>query len=98
MYGSYNDSLKFVEGGSNECSGPSSWDEGLGFVDFPINGGKSDLSRNAPRQERWKMEMEIQSRSGSREPRDGIPKKIEFLTDEDDDDEMAEWFEGGKSK
>ncbi|XP_051149022.1 uncharacterized protein LOC127263826 isoform X2 [Andrographis paniculata] len=77
-------------------------DQDMGFVDFPMARGKSELSRNLERQQQWRMEMEKKSRTARREADDSrMPGRIEFLAtgdndDDEDDDEISEWFEGGK--
>ncbi|KAG8382712.1 hypothetical protein BUALT_Bualt05G0105900 [Buddleja alternifolia] len=101
-----NDSLKFVENEIEDHSSLSSWNEERGFMDFPIIGGKSDLSRDVQKQELWKMEMSNKNSTGvcAREDtgkynNSNFHKKREYLAfgdDDDDDDEMAEWFEGRK--
>lgn len=89
------DELKFVESQHNS----SSFDDVSGFIDFPVIGGKSDLSQNVQRQDRWRREMAEQNRSASKakENADLFKSSIiragrEFLQSNEDDDEMAEWF------
>ncbi|KAK4423396.1 hypothetical protein Salat_1922400 [Sesamum alatum] len=90
-----NNSLEFVESGSQGHSGSSSSNQVPGFMDFPVVGGKSDLSRNVQMQESWKMEMAHKSRTGINAKVGPSRYKSEFLAS-GDDDEMAEWFGGGK--
>lgn len=87
----------FVEDSADyACS--SSWNEDSGFVDFPIAGGKSDLSQNAQRRERWKLQMVERSKSTIRSsPKADKSSSVDFLRRLDfpespDDEEIAEWF------
>ncbi|KAK4400087.1 hypothetical protein Sango_1114800 [Sesamum angolense] len=90
-----NNSLEFVESGSRGHSGSSSWNQVPGFMDFPVVGGKSDLSRNVQMQESWKKEMAHTKRTAVNAKEGTGRYKSEFLAS-GDDDEMAEWFGGGK--
>ncbi|XP_060178990.1 zinc finger protein VAR3, chloroplastic-like [Lycium barbarum] len=64
-----------------------------GFVDFPVLGGNSELSRDAKKQERWKREMSAREREKADELQSSfIPDSGRYTGDE----EMAEWF-GHKS-
>lgn len=69
-----------------------------GFVDFPLLGGKSDLSQNVLKQERWKKDMAEQRRSAAKAKEDADVFKSSFTRDSgeflqvDDGEEMAEWF------
>ncbi|KAA8529008.1 hypothetical protein F0562_033504 [Nyssa sinensis] len=56
---------RFVEDESRDHDGSNLGNGVPGFEDFPIAGGKSELSRNAQKQERWKMEMAERSRKAS---------------------------------
>ncbi|XP_059649698.1 zinc finger protein VAR3, chloroplastic-like [Cornus florida] len=91
------DMWRFVEDESEENDGSNSWNEIPGPVDFPIIGGKSDLSRNMQKQESWKMEMAERSGKAARarvnahEFKSAITQSAEFL-ESTDDEEMAEWF------
>ncbi|KAK7849046.1 zinc finger protein var3 [Quercus suber] len=76
---------RFVEDNSGVYDGSSSWNEDSGFVNFPIAGGKSDLSQNAQRREKWKSEMLERSKSTVRtrpeldEVRSyGFPRMLDF--------------------
>ncbi|KAH6790398.1 hypothetical protein C2S51_005404 [Perilla frutescens var. frutescens] len=95
------DSLKFVESESGDQIGSSSWNQAPGFKDFPVLGGKSDLSRDVQKQDSWKMGMAAKSRTKSREREDSGRHKsyIRRGTSEcpasGDDDDMAEWFGKG---
>ena len=89
---------RFVQDNSEDYARSSSWNEDSGFVDFPITGGKSDLSQNAQRRESWKLEM-LERSKGTTIPRPEddefrstcFPRSLEFL-ESTDDEEMAEWF------
>ncbi|CAK9170413.1 unnamed protein product [Ilex paraguariensis] len=89
---------KFVEDEAEDTGCSKSLNEVPGFVDFPIAGGKSKLSQNVQKQERWKTEMAERSRSSgkARENVDEfksafMQKSCKFL-ESTDDEEMAEWF------
>ncbi|EPS65303.1 hypothetical protein M569_09476, partial [Genlisea aurea] len=70
-------SIRFVEE-------PSS-----GFMDFPVAGGKSDVSLDAKKQELWKEQM-----AGRNEDEDdGSRHNYPIFLENDDNDGMAEWFE-----
>lgn len=90
---------RFVED-SDDYARPSSWDE----VDFPIAGGKSDLSQNEQRRERWKLEMQERSKGTIRaRPKDDEFRSAHFPRTRDfpestDDDEMADWFGHGNTE
>ncbi|RVX12425.1 hypothetical protein CK203_011500 [Vitis vinifera] len=57
---------RFVEDESKDIDGSKSWDGISGFVDFPIAGGKSELSQNSSKRSKWKAEMLEKSRPHSR--------------------------------
>lgn len=88
---------------SNDYACSSSCNDDSGFVDFPISGGKSDLSQDKQRRERWKLEM-LQRRKGTiaASPEDdelrsaSYPRKLDF-PESTDDEGMAEWFGRGKT-
>lgn len=68
------------------------------FVDFPIAGGKSELSRNPKSREKWKLEILERKRgtaSTTRENDDSSAtfsqRRSDFLESTDDED-MAGWF------
>ncbi|KAL2545876.1 Ran BP2/NZF zinc finger-like superfamily protein [Forsythia ovata] len=50
-------SWKFVESDGKDHTASHSWNQFPGCIDFPVVGGKSDLSRNVQKQERWKTEI-----------------------------------------
>lgn len=97
------DSLKFVKSESEDI-GSSSWDQAPGFKDFPVLGGKSDLSRDVQKHNLWKMDMAARSRTKSHEMEDsnrhnsyGRRATSEYPASGDDDD-MAEWFGKGQGR
>lgn len=84
--------LNFVE-----KRGQHNWhssDGNSGFIDFPVLGGKSDLSRDAQRQEKWRLE----NRSVAKAKENADLFKSSFIRTDDEhfesaqDEEMAEWF------
>ncbi|KAL3501963.1 hypothetical protein ACH5RR_036412 [Cinchona calisaya] len=90
------DEYKFVEAEGPQRS--NSFNEVAGFIDFPLLGGKSELSQNVQKQQRWRKEMAEQSRNTAKakENADIFKSSIsqasrEFLQS-NDDAEMAEWF------
>ncbi|KAF4355443.1 uncharacterized protein LOC115714361 [Cannabis sativa] len=94
---------RFVEEENEECTHPKSKNEASGFVDFPIAGGKTDLSQNAEKRERWKSEMLERSKGTFKATEDDgdelrparLQRRSEFAYSADDE-EMAEWFGPGK--
>ncbi|CAI9096765.1 OLC1v1032977C1 [Oldenlandia corymbosa var. corymbosa] len=85
------DEFKFVETKGQDSS--SSLDGAAGFIDFPVLGGKSELSQNA---ERWRMEMTEQNKGDAKAKRNADIFKSSFTEASCDlfqhDEEMAEWF------
>ncbi|GAA0171058.1 hypothetical protein LIER_25184 [Lithospermum erythrorhizon] len=76
----------------------NSWNQIPAFEDFPILGGKSHLSRDVQRQERWKREMEL-SRKNAKKDRENAENFKRSILNKDvdpfhcsDDEEMADWF------
>ncbi|KDP38108.1 hypothetical protein JCGZ_04751 [Jatropha curcas] len=71
------------------------------FVNFPIVGGKSSLSQNAEKRERWKIEMLEKNKTSTRtnesdeEFRFTDTQRCKYLEATDDED-MSEWFGNGK--
>ncbi|XP_057960671.1 uncharacterized protein LOC131152812 isoform X2 [Malania oleifera] len=95
------DFWRFVENESEDHHGSHPNHEILGFVDFPITGGKSELSRSVEKRERWKIEMAARSRHSSKTTENvdkpvNLQRRLDFLKSTDDD-EMAEWFGAGKA-
>ncbi|XP_041013313.1 zinc finger protein VAR3, chloroplastic-like [Juglans microcarpa x Juglans regia] len=94
---------RFVDD-SNDSACSSACNDDSGFLDFPISGGKSDLSQDEQRRERWKLEM-LQRRKGTitASPEDdefrsaNFPRKLDF-PESTDDEELAEWFGHGKTE
>lgn len=72
------------------------------FLDsFPIVGGRTAVSQEPFEREKWKEEMsrgkglpreatEESNRSSVR-----VPRSMEMLESDDDDDEISSWFSGG---
>ncbi|KAL2518753.1 RNA-binding Ran Zn-finger protein [Abeliophyllum distichum] len=94
-------SWKFVKSDGKDHTASNSWNQLPGCIDFPVVGGKSDLSRNVQKQERWKMEMAVKNRIASRARENAvefnsIQGKNEFF--ESNHDEMADWFGHGKEQ
>ncbi|KAL9352644.1 hypothetical protein Peur_055324 [Populus x canadensis] len=98
------DVWRFVEEEREDNHSISS-NEGVRFVDFPIAGGKSSLSQNAQKRERWKLEMLERSKGGVHVEEDekefeyaNTQRRFKYLESTDDED-MAEWFgHGGKKE
>lgn len=94
---------RFVDD-SNDYACSSACSDDSGFLDFPISGGKSDLSQDEQTRERWKLEM-LQRRKGTitASPEDdefrsaNFPRKLDF-PESTDDEELAEWFGHGKTE
>ncbi|CAN8235703.1 unnamed protein product [Cochlearia groenlandica] len=72
-----------------------------GFMRFPVEGGRSNVSRSVEKREQWKLEMMTQRmRSNVHQKRKDDYKtessyerrKIEFLGNFTDDGEMDDWF------
>lgn len=95
------DSLKFVESEGEDQIGSSSWNQAPGFKDFPVVGGKSDLSRDVQKHDSWKKETAAKTRTVSRERKDSgrhnsyIFRGTGNYPASGDDDDMAEWFGKG---
>lgn len=89
---------RFVEDESKDIDGSKSWDGISGFVDFPIAGGKSELSQNSSKRSKWKAEMLEKSRPHSRggESRSASLQRRPEFVECSSDEEMAEWFGHGK--
>ncbi|KAF8040126.1 hypothetical protein BT93_B2374 [Corymbia citriodora subsp. variegata] len=96
---------RFVDEGNGVTEKPkltNSLDEASGFLDFPIAGGTSDVSRDTEKREMWKLKMLERSRMTAEqkenpdEPRSSrIYRKSE--SPDFEDEEMAEWFGSGKN-
>ncbi|XP_002525990.2 zinc finger protein VAR3, chloroplastic isoform X1 [Ricinus communis] len=87
---------RFVEG---EIEGNDSnlWDKDSRFLDFPIVGGKSSLSQNEQKRERWKIEM-LENSKAAKRTRDSdevryndTQRTFKYLETTDDED-IADWF------
>ncbi|XP_015895383.3 zinc finger protein VAR3, chloroplastic [Ziziphus jujuba] len=95
------DVWRFVEDEKEECADSNSGNGASGFVDFPIAGGKSNLSQNADKKERWKLEMLERSKGtfkAKNEDEFGSVRIYRSLEPPDltDDEDMAGWFGHGK--
>ncbi|KAK6921618.1 Zinc finger, RanBP2-type [Dillenia turbinata] len=95
------DRWNFVEDANKDCENENS--KILSFIDFPIAGGRSELSKDAQKRGAWKLEMSQRtSNSVVRETAGDfqsvfLQRKLELL-DLTDDEEMAEWFGAGKKE
>ncbi|MCE3051662.1 hypothetical protein HAX54_050468 [Datura stramonium] len=68
-----------------------------GFVDFPVLGGNSELSRDAKKQERWKKKMTAKSTITAKERENTVDLKSSFICyskcfQNTGNEEMDEWF------
>ncbi|XP_057777542.1 uncharacterized protein LOC130996056 [Salvia miltiorrhiza] len=97
------DSIIFVKSENEDQIGSRSWNQAPGFKDFPVAGGKSELSRDVQKHDSWKREMAAKSRIVIHEREDsGRHKSYIFRGRREypasgDDDDMAEWFGKGLS-
>lgn len=88
---------RFVEEESEDDNQSDSWDEDSGFVDFPIAGGKSALSRNPHGTEKWKLKISERNRSTVRtretdESSSANSQKKSDFVESTDDEEVTGWF------
>ncbi|CAN0903341.1 Zinc finger protein VAR3, chloroplastic [Linum grandiflorum] len=84
-------SWRFVEEGRDA-------DDGSGFMNFPIAGGKSNLSQDPTAWEEWKLQMLERSKVGSSEEygNDDRERGPGWLNiGDDDEEEVATWFGNG---
>lgn len=108
--GCHNKSYEFVKNDDQDQSSLSSRNEVLGFMDFPVVGGKSDMSRDIRKQELWRMKEVNKIGDTFRAAGDDIDRftvfnsyifhgRSEYLESGDDDNEdgMAAWFGGGRT-
>ncbi|KAL1216462.1 Zinc finger protein VAR3 [Cardamine amara subsp. amara] len=75
-----------------------------GFMRFPVEGGRSNVSRNAEKREQWKLEMTQRIRNNGYEKKKDDDKedetesrfydrrRMELLGNYSDDGEMDDWF------
>lgn len=91
-----------VEENDDGRSHSNSLDKASRFVDFPIAGGKTELSQNPQKRDRWKLKMLEKSKGATTDMASddefrsaSIERKVQF-SDSTDDEEMAEWFGNGK--
>ena len=91
---------RFLEDESKDIDGSNSRDRGSRFVDFPIAGGKSELSQNSDVRLKWKAEMLKRSRHDATESiytSASVRRRPEFVEcSSSDDEEMGEWFGHGR--
>ena len=91
---------RFLEDESKDINGSNSRDRGSRFVDFPIAGGKSELSQNSDVRLKWKAEMLKRSRHDARESKytsASVRRRPEFVEcSSSDDKDMGEWFGHGR--
>ncbi|CAH9107913.1 unnamed protein product [Cuscuta epithymum] len=69
------------------------------FADFPILGGKSDISRNEQKREKWKRETMERSTTAVKSKEEDFEFKSSFVETSNhsqfpnhDDEQMADWF------
>lgn len=95
------DVWRFEEDEKEECIHSNSGNEDSRFVDFPIAGGKSDLSQSEEEKARWKFEMLERSKGTFKAKNEDefgsvrIHRSLEPPESTDDED-MAGWFGHGK--
>ena len=91
---------RFLEDESKDIDGSNSRDGGSRFVDYPIAGGKSELSQNSDVRLKWKAEMLKRSRHDATESiytSASVCRRPEFVEcSSSDDEEMGEWFGHGR--
>nr|GMD72548.1 zinc finger protein VAR3, chloroplastic-like [Ipomoea batatas] len=86
---------KFVKGDGEYPDDSVLWNHETGYADFPILGGKSDLSRNEQKRERWKREMTEKSTKAAKAKEKAQEFKSCFVDNSKhfqltDDEEMAD--------
>lgn len=93
---------RFIEDESKDGAELNLENQSSVFVDFPIAGGKSSLSQNAERRERWKLEMLERSRTTFREKKNNADCRSQSSKEQEvglfectDDQEIEEWFGSG---
>ncbi|KAL6187021.1 hypothetical protein ACLB2K_043137 [Fragaria x ananassa] len=89
---------RFVVEENDDCSHPNSSDKTCRFLDFPIAGGKTELSQNPQKRDKWKLKMlemnkeDATDMASDDELRSSRTERRVLLSDSTDDEEMAEWF------
>lgn len=89
---------RFVDDSNENHQCSYSWNDTSQYNDFPIAGGKSDLSKSSQNIQAWKKDMLNRNKSSL----ETTESEDEFWSDDnqsnftDDDEEMAEWFGKGK--
>ncbi|XP_009629921.1 uncharacterized protein [Nicotiana tomentosiformis] len=92
------DEWEFVESDDEDHFSSMSGNQEARFIDFPVLGGNSELSRDAKKQEKWKMQMAAKRRITAKETLNADEFRSSFTPDRkyfqySDDEEMAEWLE-----
>lgn len=92
----------FVEDGKEDQDASNSWNVNPGLVDFPVVGGKTDLSQNVSQnvqqQARWKHEMAernnnvVEAKGNADEFKAAIMERRRKFSETAQDEEMAGWF------
>ncbi|XP_075496280.1 uncharacterized protein LOC142533414 [Primulina tabacum] len=102
----HNKSYEFVKNDGQDQSSLSSWNEVPGFMDFPVVGGKSEMSRDIRKQELWRMKVGDKIGDTFRAAGDDTDRFISYIFHgrseylesggDDNEDEMAAWFGAGR--
>ncbi|KAL8105821.1 hypothetical protein AgCh_029570 [Apium graveolens] len=88
----------FVEDGREDQDASNSWNVNPSLVDFPVVGGKTDLSQNVQQQARWKQEMAernknvFEAKENADEFKATIMERRRKFSETAQDEEMAGWF------
>lgn len=87
------DKWRFVNEQNEDKDYSMTSDEESKFIDFPIAGGRSNISRNPEMKEKWRLDMSKRSRTPTTIDNDESrhQRKLELL-ESTDDEEMADWF------
>lgn len=94
----------FVEDGKEDQDASHSWNVNPCLVDFPVVGGKTDLSKNVQHQARWKHEMAernksiVEAKENADEFKAAIMERRRKFSETAQDEEMAGWFGCNESK
>ncbi|PRQ41095.1 putative Zinc finger, RanBP2-type [Rosa chinensis] len=89
---------RFVVEENDDHSQSNSLDKTSRFVDFPIAGGKTELSQNPQKRNRWKLKMLEKSKGGTMDMASDDElgstsnERRVLFSDSTDDEEMAAWF------
>lgn len=88
----------FVEDGREEQDASNSWNVNSSLIDFPVVGGKTDLSQNMQQQARWKHEMAernknvVEAKENADEFKAAVMERRPKVSETAQDEEMAGWF------